>query len=91
MKGDSHVFNHRLGIFGLIVGLIARLLVPGRQSMGIFATMALGVVGSLIGGAITWLINGNRLPETYEPSGYIMSIIGAIIVVVAAMKMQRTA
>jgi uncharacterized membrane protein YeaQ/YmgE (transglycosylase-associated protein family) len=79
-------------IFGLIVGLIARLLVPGRQSMGIFATMALGVVGSLLGGAIMWLIRGGgSLPDTFEPSGYIMSIIGAIIVVVAAMKMQRTA
>jgi uncharacterized membrane protein YeaQ/YmgE (transglycosylase-associated protein family) len=77
-------------IFGLIVGLIARLLVPGRQSMGIFATMALGVVGSLLGGAITWLIHGG-MPDAYSPSGYIMSIIGAIIVVVAAMKMQRTA
>lgn len=78
-------------IFGLIVGLLARLLVPGRQSMGIFATMALGVVGSLLGGAITWLINGNRMPDQYSPSGYIMSIIGAIIVVIAAMKMQKTA
>jgi uncharacterized membrane protein YeaQ/YmgE (transglycosylase-associated protein family) len=79
-------------IFGLIVGLIARLLVPGRQAMGIFATMALGVVGSLLGGAITWMIRGiGNMPDPYEPSGYIMSIIGAIIVVVAAMKMQRTA
>lgn len=77
-------------IFGLIVGLLARLLVPGRQAMGLFATMALGVVGSMIGGGITWIIRGVP-PELYEPSGYIMSIIGAIIVVVVAGRMQRTA
>ncbi|MCE9606993.1 MAG: GlsB/YeaQ/YmgE family stress response membrane protein [Planctomycetia bacterium] len=77
-------------IFGLIVGLLARLLVPGRQAMGLLATMALGVVGSLIGGAITWMIHGAE-PNMYQPSGWIMSIIGGIIVVVVALRMQRTA
>lgn len=76
--------------FGLFVGLIARLLVPGRQAMGMLATIMLGVVGSLIGGAITWIWHGAP-PDMYQPSGWIMSIIGAILCVVVATRMQRTA
>jgi len=76
--------------FGLVVGLIARLLVPGRQAMGMLATIMLGVVGSLIGGAISWLVRGGQ-PDMYQPSGWIMSIIGAIVCVVVAARMQRAA
>lgn len=76
--------------FGLVVGLIARLLVPGRQAMGMLATILLGVVGSLVGGAITWIWHGGE-PNMYEPSGWIMSIIGAVLCVVIATRMQRTA
>jgi uncharacterized membrane protein YeaQ/YmgE (transglycosylase-associated protein family) len=67
-------------LFGLIVGAIARFLVPGKQSMSLLMTALLGIVGSLLGGGISWLIWGN--PEgTYNPGGWIMSIVGAIIVV----------
>src|SRR5689334_624329 len=41
-------------VFGLVIGLIARMLYPGRQAMGIFATMLLGIAGSLVGGFISW-------------------------------------
>src|SRR4029450_4527395 len=47
-------------VFGLVVGAIARLLYPGRQARGIFATMALGVVGSLLGGLVSWAIVGDE-------------------------------
>ncbi|HTU16586.1 MAG TPA: GlsB/YeaQ/YmgE family stress response membrane protein [Gemmataceae bacterium] len=73
---------HILGwaLFGLIVGAIARLLVPGKQAMSWLMTSLLGIVGSLVGGGISWLIWGN--PEgTYNPGGWIMSILGAILVV----------
>jgi uncharacterized membrane protein YeaQ/YmgE (transglycosylase-associated protein family) len=67
-------------LFGLIVGAIARFLVPGKQPMSLVMTALLGVVGSLLGGGISWLIWGN--PEgTYHPGGWILSIVGAIIVV----------
>lgn len=74
--------------FGLIVGAIARLLVPGRQTMGCLPTMLLGVVGSLAGGLITWLFRGGE-PSIYEPAGWIMSIIGAVIVVVLFLRYGR--
>ena len=67
-------------LFGLIVGAIARFLVPGKQPMSLLMTALLGIVGSLLGGGISWLIWGN--PEgTYNPGGWIMSIVGAIVVV----------
>ncbi len=66
-------------IFGLIAGAIARLLVPGRQPMGLLMTMFLGIVGSFAGGLIAWVFTGG--PEQgFQPSGWIMSILGAIIV-----------
>ncbi|MFC8681945.1 GlsB/YeaQ/YmgE family stress response membrane protein [Microbacterium ureisolvens] len=68
-------------IIGLIAGLIARAVIPGKQSMGILLTIVLGIVGSFVGGFLGFLIfgadpNGGFL----QPSGIIGSILGAIIV-----------
>lgn len=79
---------HILGwaLFGLIVGAIARLLVPDKQAMSWLMIALLGIVGSLVGGDISWLIWGN--PEgTSSPGGWIMSIIGAILVVLIYSRM----
>jgi uncharacterized membrane protein YeaQ/YmgE (transglycosylase-associated protein family) len=43
-------------IFGGIVGAIARFLVPGRQAMSLLMTIVMGVIGSFVGGAISWLV-----------------------------------
>jgi uncharacterized membrane protein YeaQ/YmgE (transglycosylase-associated protein family) len=67
-------------IVGLIAGFIARAIVPGRQSMGIGATILLGIVGSFIGGFLGFLIFGKDAGDGFlQPSGIIGSIIGAII------------
>lgn len=65
-------------IFGLIAGAIARLVLPGKQAMSIWMTMLLGIVGSFVGGGLSYLFfgSGDRL---LQPSGWIMSIIGAVI------------
>lgn len=72
-------------LFGLIVGAIARLLYPGRQSMGMLATMILGIVGSLVGGFISWMFGFDPADGPFQGSGWIMSIVGAIIVVWLAL------
>ncbi|MCA9070325.1 MAG: GlsB/YeaQ/YmgE family stress response membrane protein [Planctomycetaceae bacterium] len=69
-------------VFGLISGAVARLLVPGRQPIGLLATMFLGVVGSIVGGGLTWLVTG----EPMQPAGWIMSIVGAVVVLLIAVK-----
>ena len=67
-------------IVGLVAGALARLLVPGDDSMGIFATLVLGLVGSLIGGFLGWLLFGRDAADgAFQVSGLIGSIIGAVI------------
>jgi len=70
-------------IVGLIAGAIARLLVPGRDRMGILGTILLGIFGSFIGGFLWNLIEYHRLaPAHFHTVGIIGSIIGAIILLV---------
>ena len=66
-------------VFGLIVGLAARAIMPGRQSMGLVATTLIGVAGSFVGGLIGSVINGGSMFEL-RTSGIIGSIIGALAV-----------
>ena len=69
-----------LVIVGLIAGALARLLVPGRDPMGILATIALGVAGSFIGGFLQSLIQYHTLSvSNFHPTGLIGSVIGAIV------------
>jgi uncharacterized membrane protein YeaQ/YmgE (transglycosylase-associated protein family) len=63
--------------FGLIAGAIARLLHPGSDAMGWGMTMVLGILGSLLGGGIAYLLHLGVSP--YSPGGWIMSILGAIL------------
>jgi uncharacterized membrane protein YeaQ/YmgE (transglycosylase-associated protein family) len=63
-------------VFGGIVGLLARLLMPGRDPMGVVMTIVLGVAGSLIGGFLLGMLASGR---GTDPSGWIGSIIGAVL------------
>ncbi|MBA4030188.1 MAG: GlsB/YeaQ/YmgE family stress response membrane protein [Planctomyces sp.] len=73
-------------IFGLVIGLIARFLVPGRQRLGMLLTIALGIAGSFAGGVMHHLLFGGGKP--LQPSGIIMSIIGAVIVLLIAGQLK---
>ena len=75
--------------FGLVVGLIARAVYPGSQKMGFLTTMILGVVGSLVGGFISWMMGYDPQDGAFQGAGWIMSIIGALIVVTVALYAQR--
>jgi uncharacterized membrane protein YeaQ/YmgE (transglycosylase-associated protein family) len=64
-------------VFGLVVGALGRLLVPGRNPMGCLATILLGIAGSVVGGLIAYALRlGTR---EYSPGGFIMSVIGAVV------------
>lgn len=75
-------------IFGLIVGLVARFLMPGRDSAGLFMTMSLGVLGAVIGGfvgrAAGWYREG-------EPTGFLMAVLGSIILLILFRMFRRPA
>ncbi|MEO6324292.1 MAG: GlsB/YeaQ/YmgE family stress response membrane protein [Thermoanaerobaculia bacterium] len=64
-------------LFGLVVGVIAKLLMPGKDPGGIFITIILGIVGSLLGG---FLGRALGLYHEGEPAGFIGALLGAIIV-----------
>ncbi|MEO7112690.1 MAG: GlsB/YeaQ/YmgE family stress response membrane protein [Polyangiaceae bacterium] len=65
-------------VFGLIVGALARLIVPGKEPGGWIISMALGVLGSFLG---TFLGRGLGWYQDGEPAGFLMSLVGAIILV----------
>jgi uncharacterized membrane protein YeaQ/YmgE (transglycosylase-associated protein family) len=67
-------------VFGLVVGAIARFLVPGKQPMHWMATIALGILGSFLGGGISYLIFGSP-SGTIDPAGLVLSIVGAVVLV----------
>jgi uncharacterized membrane protein YeaQ/YmgE (transglycosylase-associated protein family) len=70
-------------IIGLIAGAVARLLVPGRDPIGILGTILLGIVGSFVGGFLQNLIQYHNLSiHSFHPVGIIGSIIGAIVVLI---------
>jgi len=76
-------------IVGLIAGALARLLVPGRDPMGIGATILLGIVGSFVGGFLADVLFRSADEDLgIHPVGIIGSIIGAIIVLLIYRAVQ---
>jgi len=66
------VFIVFLAVFGLIVGALARLALPGPDPMGILATIGLGLAGSFVGGIVAHLLLGTA-------GGIVFAILGAIL------------
>ncbi|HWO13865.1 MAG TPA: GlsB/YeaQ/YmgE family stress response membrane protein [Polyangiaceae bacterium] len=77
-------------LFGLVVGFLARAILPGRQSMGMIMTAVLGMVGSLLGGFLGSMISGSDFTRVHS-AGLIGSIIGALIVLALASMFTRRA
>jgi len=74
-------------IVGLIAGALGRLLVPGRDPMGLLGTMLLGIVGSFVGGTLGALVNGGGFEVS--ASGLIGSVIGSVIALLVYRAMQH--
>jgi len=72
-------------VFGLIVGGIARFLLPGADPMGCAGTIIVGVIGSFVGGFAAYLILGS--PQGFTPASFLGSLIGAIIVLLIYRKL----
>ena len=73
-------------LFGLVVGIIAKLLMPGRDPGGFIVTILLGIAGALLGGFI------GRAMGFYGPNeaaGWIISILGAVVLLVLYRMMAR--
>lgn len=70
-------------VAGLVIGALARLLKPGKQSLGLLATLGLGLVGSLIGGVIAQFFGTGSIWE--------LNIIGFTLAVIASVLLVGTA
>ncbi len=75
-------------VFGLVVGVIAKFLMPGKDPGGFIVTILLGIAGSLIGGFIGRALTGSQ-PGESSGAGYLMSIVGAIILLAIYRMMVR--
>jgi uncharacterized membrane protein YeaQ/YmgE (transglycosylase-associated protein family) len=81
---DLILFIIGLLLTGLIVGALGRLLLPGRDPMSIFQTIALGIAASLIAGLIAYYVFDEE-----EGAGFIFSVICAIALVYVVRKMRE--
>jgi uncharacterized membrane protein YeaQ/YmgE (transglycosylase-associated protein family) len=64
-------------VFGFVIGLIARAVMPGDQKMGLLMTTLLGVAGSFVGGFLASLVTDHRVMD-FHTAGFIGSILGAV-------------
>lgn len=72
-------------VYGLFVGSIAKSIVPGEEKFGFFQTVALGVAGSYMGGAILYLLGSY---EAVSPAGIVMGVAGGVLSLVLYNKLN---
>lgn len=73
-------------VFGLIVGIVAKFLMPGRDPGGFFVTILLGIVGAIVGGFLGRAV-GWYGPE--DPVGFLMAVLGAIVLLIGYRLIAR--
>jgi uncharacterized membrane protein YeaQ/YmgE (transglycosylase-associated protein family) len=95
LKEDEIEMGEIIGwlIMGLIIGGLARLIMPGRDPMGCLMTALLGIAGSIAGGFVGQLIFGKVRSEGYfTPSkSWILSLVGALLLLLIYRMMSRRA
>jgi uncharacterized membrane protein YeaQ/YmgE (transglycosylase-associated protein family) len=75
-------------IAGLVIGVLARLIKPGKQNLSLVATLVLGLVGSVIGGVIANLLGTGNIFEL-NVLGFIAALIAAVLLIGVAEVMTR--
>lgn len=73
-------------VYGIFVGAIAKSLVPGEENFGFLKTVALGVTGSYVGGAILYLLGQY---DSFDTSGLFMGVVGAVVALVLYNKLNN--
>ena len=74
-------------VYGLFVGSIAKAIVPGEERMGFFQTVAVGVAGSYMGGALLYLLGSY---DSVSPSGIVMGIAGGVVSLILYNKLTKS-
>jgi uncharacterized membrane protein YeaQ/YmgE (transglycosylase-associated protein family) len=67
-------------VFGLIAGIIAKLLMPGRDPGGCIITMLLGIAGAFVGGFLYRLLTGREVFVQFDVGSLVVAVIGAVVI-----------
>jgi uncharacterized membrane protein YeaQ/YmgE (transglycosylase-associated protein family) len=70
-------------LFGLVAGLVARMLTPGRQAIGCLPTVAVGAGGALLAGLIGQVVLGHSVHAGWSLGPFLLSVIGAVVLLLA--------
>jgi len=73
-------------VYGLLVGSIAKSLIPGEENFGFWKTIILGVAGSYCGGALSYMLGFNTV---LEPSGIFLGITGSSLTIILYNKLTE--
>jgi uncharacterized membrane protein YeaQ/YmgE (transglycosylase-associated protein family) len=74
-------------LFGLVVGALAKLVMPGNDPGGIIVTILLGIAGSLLGGFLGRMLG---LYDRGQAAGFLMSLVGAVLLLVLYRQFVRS-
>jgi uncharacterized membrane protein YeaQ/YmgE (transglycosylase-associated protein family) len=66
-------------VFGLVAGLVARAVTPGRQAIGCLPTVAVGIVGAFIGGLMGDVLFGHKVRAGWHLESFLLSVVGAVV------------
>jgi uncharacterized membrane protein YeaQ/YmgE (transglycosylase-associated protein family) len=75
--------------FGLLAGALARLLTPGKQSIGCFGTLAVGVIGALLGGLVGEAVFEDEIEFGWDLKPFLLAVAGAIVLLLGLNALQR--
>lgn len=76
-------------LFGLLAGAVARALTPGRHSIGCFGTLAVGVIGALIGGFLGEAVFDEEIDFGFDLKPFLLAVAGAVVLLLALNALKR--
>lgn len=75
-------------VFGLLAGLVARAVTPGRQAIGCLPTLAVGLVGALFGGVIGEVVLGHKVRFGWHIGPFLLAVVGAVLLLLVLETLQ---
>jgi uncharacterized membrane protein YeaQ/YmgE (transglycosylase-associated protein family) len=75
--------------FGLLAGLVARALTPGRHSIGCFGTLAVGVIGALLGGVLGEAVFNEKIHFGWDLKPFLFAVAGSIVLLLGLNALSR--
>jgi uncharacterized membrane protein YeaQ/YmgE (transglycosylase-associated protein family) len=76
-------------LFGLLAGAVARMITPGKHTIGCLPTLAVGLVGALIGGLIGQVVLGHKVRFGFDAGPFALAVIGAVVLLLALQAVSR--